>query len=34
MRRLTVILGILFSTLLLVPAAARAATAVEYAVLL
>jgi hypothetical protein len=30
MRRLTVILGLLFSSLSLVPAAASAATAIEY----
>ena len=29
-RRLTVILGLVFSTLLLLPAAANAATAIEY----
>jgi hypothetical protein len=30
MRRLTVVLGLVFSTLLVLPAAASAATAIEY----
>lgn len=34
MRRLTAVVGLLFSALLLLPATASAATAVEYAVLL